>query len=178
MSGLMTYLNLKDAGFENVVILEASERVGGRLRTDYFGGGPWDYHYQEMGPMRFPLKIKYPDTNETVTINDHHIVFQLAETLNKINKGSQEHNVSFIPFYQRSPNSLSYTDGIRKADGTVPTITEVSHNSSLAPPKAPESSEEQKAENILNSILHNSTFMTEMGKNVYKAHKEYLGMLT
>ncbi|KAI5306003.1 anthranilate synthase component 1 [Ascosphaera pollenicola] len=174
MAGLMTYLNLKDAGFENVVILEASERVGGRLRTDYFGGGPWDYHYQEMGPMRFPLKIKYPDTNETVTINDHHIVFQLAETLNQINKGSQEHNVSFIPFYQHSRNSLSYTDGIRKADGTVPTVTEVAQNSSLAPPKAPESPEEKKAENILDSILYNSTFMTELGKNVYKAHKEYL----
>ncbi|KAI5288111.1 hypothetical protein KEM54_005463 [Ascosphaera aggregata] len=174
MAGLMVYLNLKEAGFENIVILEATERVGGRLRTDYFGGEPWDYRYQEMGPMRFPLKIKYSGANESVTIKDHHIVFQLANTLNKINKGEHGRNISFIPFIQNTNSSLSYTDGIRKPDGTVPTVAEVAQNKSLQPPQRPESSELRSAKSKLNAILHNSTFMAEMGKNVYRAHKEYL----
>ncbi|KAI5289742.1 hypothetical protein KEM52_000675 [Ascosphaera acerosa] len=174
MSGLMTYFNLKDAGFTDVTIIEATERVGGRLRTDYFGKEPWDYTYQEMGPMRFPLNVTYPEANETVTINDHHIVFQLAETLNEANKGQHGRNVSFIPFIQRTNNSLSYTDGIRKADGTVPTIAEVAQNKTLQPPKAPLSAEAVSAKAKLDSMLHNITFLSELGKNVYKAHKDFL----
>ncbi|KAI5300726.1 hypothetical protein KEM55_005511 [Ascosphaera atra] len=174
MAGLMTYLNLKEAGFNNIKILEATERIGGRLRTDYFGKDPSEYVYQEMGPMRFPYDIKYADTNETMPINDHKIVFQLANYMNKLNKDHKERQVNFIPFIQNTNNSLSYTDGIRKADGTVPTIAEVSKNASLAPPKQAESPQLEKAEDVLKSILKNETFMKELGQNVYKAHKAYL----
>lgn len=35
--------------------------------------------------MRFPYRIKYTGTNETLDINDHKIVFQLGAYLNKLN---------------------------------------------------------------------------------------------
>ena len=46
MSGLMTFLALKQAGFQNLEIIEASERLGGRVHTAYLSGGPFDYSYQ------------------------------------------------------------------------------------------------------------------------------------
>lgn len=57
MSGLMTFLCLHQAGFTNVSIVEAGQRLGGRVHTVYLTGGPFDYSYQEMGPMRFPGKF-------------------------------------------------------------------------------------------------------------------------
>lgn len=46
MSGLMTFLSLRQAGFENLEIIEAGERLGGRVHTSYLTGGPFDYSYQ------------------------------------------------------------------------------------------------------------------------------------
>lgn len=46
MSGLMTFLSLRQAGFQNVEIIEASQRLGGRVHTTYLSGGPFDYSYQ------------------------------------------------------------------------------------------------------------------------------------
>lgn len=46
MSGLMTFLALRQAGFENLEILEGGERLGGRVHTVYLSGGPFDYSYQ------------------------------------------------------------------------------------------------------------------------------------
>jgi hypothetical protein len=46
MSGLMTFLSLRQAGFQNLEIIEASERLGGRVHTAYLSGGPFDYSYQ------------------------------------------------------------------------------------------------------------------------------------
>lgn len=46
MSGLMTFLALSQAGFRNLEIIEASERLGGRVHTTYLSGGPFDYSYQ------------------------------------------------------------------------------------------------------------------------------------
>lgn len=51
-----------------------------------------------MGPMRFPVDIYYADTNETIPINDHKMVFQLAETLNKMNKNKHGYDVNFIKY--------------------------------------------------------------------------------
>lgn len=72
MSGLMTYLVLHQAGMTNVSILEASQRLGGRVHTAYLSGGPFDYSYQEMGPMRFPETVEY--SNQTYNITDHQLV--------------------------------------------------------------------------------------------------------
>lgn len=46
MSGLMTFLSLRQAGFENLEIIEAGERLGGRVHTVYLSGGPFNYSYQ------------------------------------------------------------------------------------------------------------------------------------
>lgn len=51
MSGLMTFLSLKQAGFENLEIIEAGERLGGRVHTVYLTGGPFDYSYQGQSDM-------------------------------------------------------------------------------------------------------------------------------
>lgn len=46
MSGLMSFLALRQAGFENLEIIEGGERLGGRVHTVYLSGGPFDYSYQ------------------------------------------------------------------------------------------------------------------------------------
>lgn len=48
MAGLMTFLSLRQAGFENLEIIEAGERLGGRVHTVYLTGGPFNYSYQGM----------------------------------------------------------------------------------------------------------------------------------
>lgn len=47
-----------------------------------------------MGPMRFPVSLT--SGNDTVDINDHKMVFQLADTLNEMNGNSSEYIVKFI----------------------------------------------------------------------------------
>lgn len=46
MSGLMTFLALTQAGFQNLEIIEAGDRLGGRVHTVYLTGGPFNYSYQ------------------------------------------------------------------------------------------------------------------------------------
>lgn len=46
MSGLMTFLCLRQAGFQDLEIIEAGQRLGGRVHTSYLSGGPFDYSYQ------------------------------------------------------------------------------------------------------------------------------------
>lgn len=53
MSGLMTFLSLRQAGFENLEIIEAGDRLGGRVHTAYLTGGPFDYSYQ--GSLHTPV---------------------------------------------------------------------------------------------------------------------------
>lgn len=50
MSGLITFLALRQAGFENLEIIEGGERLGGRVHTVYLSGGPFDYSYQGLAP--------------------------------------------------------------------------------------------------------------------------------
>lgn len=49
-----------------------------------------------MGPMRFPIEYNYK--GKTLPITDHHIVFQVTDELNKLNKKS--YHVEFIKWYQ------------------------------------------------------------------------------
>lgn len=130
MAGLMTYLVLHQSGMENIKIIEASQRLGGRVHTEYLSGGPFDYSYQEMGPMRFPNTITVG--NDTLNITDHQLVFQLAEEMNKLNNHASNWSVDFIPWYQSSSNGLYYYDGIKLDTGLPPTVSQVAGNSSLA----------------------------------------------
>lgn len=46
--------------------------------------------------MRFPVSITYSDTNETFDINDHKMVFQLADAINNYNGNDTALVVKFI----------------------------------------------------------------------------------
>lgn len=53
ISGLMSALLFDSVGLHNWEILESSDRVGGRIKTEYVKGtSPDQYQYQEMGAMR------------------------------------------------------------------------------------------------------------------------------
>lgn len=128
MAGLMTWLALNQSGMTNVSIIEAGQRLGGRVHTAYFGD-PSDRQYQEMGPMRFPLSITSSETNETLQIQDHRIVFDLADEVNRLNGNNSNFTVNFIKWYQNSPNGLYYVNGSRFPNGSVPTLAQVRANS-------------------------------------------------
>jgi len=84
-----------------------------------------------MGPMRFPVSVKYPGTNDTFEINDHKMVFQLADALNKMNGNDPNLAVNFITWVQSSPNTPAFTSK-RNPDGTVPNKAQVAANPALA----------------------------------------------
>lgn len=171
MSGLMTYLCLTQAGLKNVEIIEAGNRLGGRVHTEYLSGGAFDYSYQEMGPMRFPTTITL--ANETYNISDHQMVFQLADELNRLNQFSKNLSVDFIPWYQSSPNGLYYHNGIRLPNGLPPTVAQVAANSSLKVPTVLDASTQELTEKV-DEALPGQEFMVEMAKNMFKAHRDFL----
>ena len=174
MSGLMAYLVLSQAGLTNVSIIESTQRLGGRVRTEYLSGGPFDYSYQEMGPMRFPATYTDLESNQTVNISDHQLVFSLAAEMNKLNGGDKNLSVDFIPWIQWNPNGLVYRKGFKLETGLPPTVAQISANSSLSPPPILDGD----TENLLAAagvFLSNSTFALEMANNMFKAHKEWLG---
>ncbi|KAK4513779.1 uncharacterized protein ATC70_005785 [Mucor velutinosus] len=167
MSGLFSGFLLDQAGFHNYEILEANDRLGGRVRTAYFGNS--GIAYQEMGPMRFPVEFEHE--GKTLPITDHQIVFQLADELNALNDKS--YKIEFIKWYQSRANNLYYRQGFRLPDGRVPTVGEVQANSSIVPKSADTSS--------LSSVTNNVTaeFFTEdwfklMGDDLYAAHEKAL----
>ena len=47
MAGLMAWLSLSMVGMKNISIIEASQRLGGRVHTTYFGD-PSERQYQDM----------------------------------------------------------------------------------------------------------------------------------
>jgi hypothetical protein len=130
-----------------------------------------------MGAMRFPESITYPGKNETLQVNDHRLVFQLADELNKLNNNNQNFSIDFIPWLQRSPNGLSYMSGIRKPDGTAPTVTEVKNDPSLAPPTPETDPALKDLQKELTNILGNPELMADMATNMYAAHKSFIGIL-
>ena len=68
------------------------------MHTAYLEGGPSDYQYMEMGPMRFPETIQLAGSNETLPINDMKLVFQLGEIMNQLNNGHPNFTVKFTPW--------------------------------------------------------------------------------
>jgi predicted NAD/FAD-binding protein len=145
MSGLMTYLCLVQQGMTNVHLIEAGTRIGGRVHTVYLSGGPFDYSYQEMGPMRLPTTITVG--SNIFNISDHQLVFQLANEMNNINHHDQNLAVNFIRWYQTSAN-LPYT-------GSLPGMERLLQD--------------------VNTALPCRDFCVEMATNMFKAHRKWLG---
>jgi monoamine oxidase len=176
MSGLLTSLLLQSVGVKDWHIIESSQRVGGRIRTKYLNNTrPDQYQYQEMGPMRFPVSVYYKDTNETLDIQDHKMVFQLCETLNKMNAHDPDLAVNFIEWIQSSPNVPANSNGYRLENGRIPSRAELAADSDLALPAAasddPDAAEaaEERFENFFNMMPDE---MRNMSQNIYKAHKK------
>ncbi|KAI1813945.1 L-amino acid oxidase [Poronia punctata] len=171
MAGLMTYLILHQSGLDNVKILEASNRLGGRVHTEYLSGGPFNYSYQEMGPMRFPTTRTF--RNETYNISDHQIVSQLAEEMNRLNGHDRNLSVDFIPWIQNNENAYYYYDGIKLDTGLPPTIRQVAENKSLSITLPLEEST-VKTQDKMSAIFANETMMRDMAVNMHKAHKDFI----
>ncbi|KAK0372862.1 L-amino-acid oxidase [Colletotrichum limetticola] len=173
MAGLMSYLVLSQAGMTNISIIEAGQRLGGRVHTEYLSGGPFDYSYQEMGPMRFPEHYVDPKTNTTYNITDHQLVFQLAAEMNELNKHDKNLSVDFIPWIQSNQNGLSYKNGIKLPNGLPPTLAQIAANSSLAVATVYDESTNTLNEKI-DEYLPGSDFSVRMAQNMFKAHREFL----
>lgn len=174
MSGLMTSHLLSSVGFHDWNIIEASHRIGGRVHTSYLNGTrPEDYQYQEMGPMRFPMEITMG--NETIPINDHRMVFQLAEEMTKLNGGPDaEFAVNFIPWIQSSPNLPAATSK-RRMDGTVPSVTEVKNDPALYADNANLTYSNATAVALASEEYEDwksSVSVKETAINVFRAHKK------
>ena len=175
MSGLMTGHLLDSVGFHDWTIIEASSRIGGRVHTSYLNGTlPNQYQYQEMGPMRFPVSLKYAGTNETFQIQDHRMVFQLADVLNAQNGNDSEYAVNFISWIQSSANTPVATSK-RRPDGTVPGRIEVasdpaySTNANLTYYNATAVYEAEVAYEEWTALDRDSIAL--FASNVYLAHK-------
>ena len=60
--------------------------------------------------MRFPISLTYAATNETLEIQDHKLVFQLADELNKMNADLDPWwQVNFIPWIQSNSAAVYLT---------------------------------------------------------------------
>ncbi|PSN75214.1 hypothetical protein BS50DRAFT_478236 [Corynespora cassiicola Philippines] len=176
MSGLMTSLLLDSVGIHDWHITESSYRIGGRIRTKYLAGTtPDQYQYQEMGPMRFPVSVKYPDTNETLDIQDHKMVFQLADVLNQMNGNATDLAVNFIPWIQSSPNVPANSNGFRLPNGRIPSAAQIQANSSyrLAAAESSDPEAAEMAEEEYESFIDaTNERLRNVSQNIYKAHKE------
>lgn len=103
ISGLATAMMLDSVGIHNWELVEASERVGGRIRTKFVGGSQ---ELAEMGPMRVPFQATYKSDNSTHVYAEHQLTYQLAEWLNELNGHDPEWQVSFIPWIQHHPTNF------------------------------------------------------------------------
>jgi len=175
VSGLMTSLLLQSVGIEKWHIIESTQRVGGRNRTKYLNNtAPDEYQYQEMGPMRFPVSIRYSDINETIDIQDHKMVFQLADVLNQMNGHDPELAVNFIEWIQSSPNVPTDSNGFRLEDGRVPSRAQALANDSYTTEEAASSDPEAAAaaeEAVEDFVGLTPEKMREISTNIYEAHK-------
>lgn len=141
------------------------------MRTVYLSGGPFDYSYQEMGPMRLPLTLTVG--NETYNMSDHQLVFQLAEEMNRLNDGDESLNIDFISWYESGSSQLPHGGGARRV-GDIPIQQGlVEANSSLASGRSSDMSIEEIFDKV-NKALPCKDFCVEMATNMFKAHRKWL----
>ncbi|KAI6382553.1 hypothetical protein MCOR32_003042 [Pyricularia oryzae] len=173
MAGLMSHLVLSQAGFTNLDLIEGSDRIGGRVQTEYLSGGPFDYSYQEMGPMRFLHQIAIE--GELYNISDHQLVFQLADEMNRLNAdANKELDVSFIPWIQSSQNGLGYFDGFKLPSGLPPTVAQMAADPSLGPPAAQLDAEALAALAKFSEVLGSNDLLKLIAQNSFKAYKNWI----
>ncbi|KAK8041590.1 L-amino-acid oxidase [Apiospora phragmitis] len=173
MAGLMTYLVLSQSGLSNLRILEASQRLGGRVHTEYLWAGPSTTPTRRWAPCGSPRPSAWP--TRTYNVTDHQLVFQLADEMNTLNGHDRNLSVDFIPWYQASPNGLSYNDGFRLPDtGMPPTLAQIKQNASLAAPAPELDAATQGMQDAITKITSNETMMIEIATNMHKAHSDFI----
>jgi len=173
ISGLMTYLVLQQSGFTNLSLLEASDRIGGRIHTAYLTGGPSNYSYQDLGAMKLPLDYTDPESGNSMNISDFQLAYALIEEMNRLNADNDTLKMEVIPWIETSDNGLQYFDEIRMPNGLPPTVRQVQENASLARPEVLDV-ETQALRRKLNETLPGRKFMLEMAASMYKAHRAWI----
>ncbi|KAI0387444.1 L-amino acid oxidase LaoA [Hypomontagnella monticulosa] len=169
ISGLATALMLDSIGVHNWEIIEASDRVGGRFRTEYVGG---TQEFAEMGPMRLPYSVTYKSDNSTHLYTDHQMTFQLAELLNQMNDNDPKWRIEFIPWIQHHPNELLGLGTGRHPDGRIPTRAEIAADPGLGKPPPMISAEYNETKAQMNRILKNETTLRAIQRDIWRAHKQ------
>ncbi|KAG5914332.1 hypothetical protein E4U53_004660, partial [Claviceps sorghi] len=175
LSGLMTYLVLQQSGFTNLSILEANDRIGGRIQTEYFNGGLSNSSssYQELGAMRLALDYTDPASGNTMNISDFQLVYELIDEMNRLNAGNETLRIDLIPWLDDSDNGLQYFHGIRTPSGLPPTAKQARENDSLVREDVMD-----EATTSLNQKLNHSLpgrrFKVEMAKSMYRAHRDWI----
>lgn len=125
--------------------------------------------------MRFPVSAKYADTNETLDIQDHKMVFQLGNVLNQMNGNASDLLIKFIPWIQSSPNVPGNSNGYRLPNGRIPSVAQIRANSSLVSPSAtsPDNEIQSYAAEALEEFIGvTPAELRKISTNVYRAHKE------
>lgn len=125
--------------------------------------------------MRFPVSVEYADTNETLDINDHKMVFQLGDVLNELNGNDPAVEVKFIPWIQSSMNVPANSRGVRLPDGRIPSRAQIAANSSLMNPAQNISTMDEVAlanEEIEDLLDVTPERMRNISMNIFQAHKE------
>ncbi|KAG5986745.1 hypothetical protein E4U54_005277 [Claviceps lovelessii] len=173
LSGLMTYLILHQSGFTNLTMLEASDRLGGRIHTTYLTGGPSDYSYQDLGAMKIPLDYTDPESGNTMNISDFQLVYRLIEEMNRLNADNETLRMDVTPWIEDSDNGLQYFGEFRMPSGLPPTVRQVRQNASLSRPE-PMDAETTTLTRKLNQTLPGRPFMVKMATSMYKAHREWI----
>ncbi|KAG6175927.1 hypothetical protein E4U27_005682 [Claviceps purpurea] len=173
ISGLMTYLILNQSGFTNLTILEASDRIGGRIHTTYLTGGPFNYSYQDLGAMKLPLDYTDPQSGDSMNISDFQLVYNLIDEMNRLNKDDEDLQMDLIPWLEDSDNGLMDYQGVRMKNGLPPTKKQTEQNNTLLRPDV-DNAKTASLRKKERKGLPGREFMVEMAKSMYKAHRKWI----
>lgn len=117
----------------------------------------------------------YQDTNRTLDIQDHKMVFQLADVLNQMNGNASDLAVKFIPWIQSSPNTPANSRGYRLPDGRIPSAAQVAADPDLLPAR-PNASDPVGADlggQFITRLLDMTPErMRNISDNVFRAHRD------
>ncbi|KAK0664027.1 putative L-amino-acid oxidase [Cercophora samala] len=168
MSGLMAYLCLTQQGLTSVSLIEGGDRLGGRVQTVYLSGGPFDYSYQEMGPMRVPMTLTV--ANQTYNMSDHQLVFQLVEEMNRLNEDDDDLQIGFIDWLEAGGRTLPHGGGSNRVGEIDGQKGRPDNQGAVGHPGM---SVEEIFDRV-NKALPCKDFCVEMANNMFTAHRKWL----
>ncbi|KAG2220627.1 hypothetical protein INT45_014057 [Circinella minor] len=165
-AGLFTAYLLEQCGFTNYEILEANNRIGGRIQTVFFNNynnnsSSTTTPYQELGAMRIPHTFKHKD--KILPLKDQAVIFQLVEELNQFNDNQrrrQEYQIEFVPWKQS-------TDKLE--NGQVPTKGDIKKKFNSNIPPGDPLNLAYEINNVTNHFLNNE-WMNAMATDLYETY--------